>query len=687
MAHFASSKVVEDLQTLFNHIMQYPDRQPKFYGNVKAGKIERAKRSSIHENIRRIFKGKLDSETDGEGIFVICAMPRDGVSKFNASQARDAKKNAPRSGRKKKQSQRNDNPSKPKPTALLGKYLHFTLFKENRETMAVISLMSKSAGRNTHFNYAGTKDRRGVTSQRVCVLHGNVNQVIAASKSIYGLVKVGNFEYRNHDLELGQLLGNEFHITLRDCAFSSPKEADDNTTLTIANAVIAQSVQALQQQGFLNYWGLQRFGTFGTSTDTVGAAMLKEDFAQAVDLILSYKSECLEPEKDNTMISEMISTDDRARAEGIDIFRTTGDARSALQRIPKYFNAERSIIQYLGRAGQADDHLAALHSIPRGLRVFYVHAYQSLVWNHVASERWRAFGSSVVEGDLVIVEQKAREVVPEGTDADGEIIVYAGAQDRSIHREDYFERARALSKEEAESGQYTIFDIVLPTPGYDIIYPANKIGKFYETFMGSERGSGLDPHNMRRAQKDYNLPGHYRKFAAKPMGDITFEVKAYHDEDEQLMDTDWNRLRKDKPEEQPRAGPHHEYQRQGDGSHRQDGAETMDNHSDGVTGDSSNPQIHAQSIDNVDAEVTLKVEDGMPTSTITAPVNGSTVSTATNSTGGVPLDGNGSPKEDMKVAVIIKMQLPKSTYATIALRELMKKGGMKEWRGGFRGGR
>ena len=45
-----------------------------------------------------------------------------------------------------------------------------------------------------------------------------------------------------------------------------------------------------------------------------------------------------------------------------------------------------------------------------------------------------------------------------------------------------------------------------------------------------------------------------------------------------------------------------------------------------------------------------------------------------------------SKEKDEKIAVIIKMQLGSSTYATIALRELMK-GGVTTWKGDFAGGR
>ena len=40
-------------------------------------------------------------------------------------------------------------------------------------------------------------------------------------------------------------------------------------------------------------------------------------------------------------------------------------------------------------------------SIQRNMRLMYVHAYQSFVWNTVAGKRWEVYGNKTVEGDLV----------------------------------------------------------------------------------------------------------------------------------------------------------------------------------------------------------------------------------------------------------------------------------------------
>ena len=484
------------------------------------------------------------------------------------------------------------------------------------EAIAWISRQLKMPAKS--FQFAGTKDRRGVTVQRVSVYRVLADRMIAAGRTLKQ-AKIGNYNHQPHELRLGDLVGNEFVITLRDCQFPSVDGVGTEQRLNVASAVVSESVNSLRENGFINYYGLQRFGTFSTRTDIIGVKMLQGDFKAAVDAILEFSPASFEAAQESMSGYDRIAADDKARAYAIQQFRDTGKSHQALESMPRKFSAESSIICHLSGSSSKSDYQGALSTVPRNLRLMYVHAYQSLVWNVMASLRWKEHGSQVVEGDLVLVRDHADKVdtfaKATDVDADGELIVLPDEEDRAANIDDLFERARTLTKEEADSGKYTIFNIVLPTPGYDILYPANEMAEHYKSFMASERGGGLDPHDMRRSWKDISLSGSYRKLLAQPIGDVTFEVKAYTGDDEQFVETDLDRMSKW-----------------------------------GKLADRSQTRLVADAVNGEGGEaLKIKIEE--------------------------------------KLAVILKLQLGSSQYATMALRELMGPGGLQTYKPDYGGGR
>ena len=532
---------------------------------------------------------------------------------------------------------------KPSWEELGGDYLHFTLCKENKDTMESISWLSKELKTKPGiFQFAGTKDRRAVTVQRVSVYRILADRMISAGRSLRN-AKIGNFEYRSSALQLGELSGNEFVVTLRDCDFHYPMPMDCKTIVEGARSIIGAATKHLSERGFINYYGLQRFGTFSTSTSEVGLKLLQGDFKAAVDAILHFGPTSLDGAQDLRSTTDKISREDHARACAIHSFTTTGNVD--LYALPRKYSAESNIIRHLSRTGQRNDYLGALQTIQRNLRLMYVHAYQSLVWNMAASERWKRFGSAVAEGDLVLIdehEDKTKQSFKtEEVDEAGETIIQPSAEDRASDPEDLFTRARPLSKDEADSGTYTIFDVVLPTPGYDIKYPANEMHEFYKDFMASERGGRLDPHDMRRKWKDLSLSGSYRKFLARPSQDISFDVRVYNDENEQFVETDLDRLSK--------------------GIHEN----INDVHNNAWKSEPTEMNSDRKHPDHLNNEVLCELSD--------------------SETGGVRLSGG--LYKDFKIAVILRFQLGTSQYATVALRELMKLGGVRTHKPEFSGGR
>ena len=517
-----NEQAVGELLALRDAMVADPKRKPKDLPQVRTTfTSDRIIRTQIHQDIRRIFNSRIDSSTDKDGILVLRAANR---------------------GQPQQQQNRSHGKGRLDWAERGGDFCHFTLYKENKDSSEVLSFMARmiKTGSRT-FSVAGTKDRRAATVQRVCAYRVDAERLAQLNKTLRGAA-VGDFEYHKTDFELGDLAGNEFVVTLRDCHFGIIGQTSTTHGLDLAQEHLRQAMAKLHTQGFLNYYGLQRFGTFAIATDAIGQKILKEDFEAACNLLLEYNTSALEQ---LDPVNAKVGWEDRARAEAIKLWREEPTSREALDKMPKRFIAEVALMRHLGR--KPNDFFGALMMIPRNLKIMYTHAYQSLVWNKAVTERWRLYGDRAVEGDLVLVKDhgdgsKEAEVA-DVVDADGEVVIQPEGEDVAKSANEVFERARPLSADEASSGRYSIFDIVMPSPGFDVVYPANESGEFYKNFMGSEAGGLLDPYDMRRKQKDFSMSGHYRKMLSSIGADWDVELRQYAKEDEQFVKTDLEKIR------------------------------------------------------------------------------------------------------------------------------------------------
>lgn len=121
----------------------------------------------------------------------------------------------------------------------------------------------------------------------------------------------------------------------------------------------------------------------------------------------------------------------------------------------------------------------------------YIHAYQSLIWNEMVSRRIAKFGLQVCEGDLVYSnddEHVAAEVIDDETaiieeedadDAADESNQVPPDQQRSSE-------VKHVKKADIDSNSYTIFDVILPLPGHDVLYPANECAEWYKERLAQD---------------------------------------------------------------------------------------------------------------------------------------------------------------------------------------------------------
>ncbi|KAK4123646.1 pseudouridine synthase [Parathielavia appendiculata] len=481
---------------------------------------DRAKRGTIHQEIRRIFRSRFDTVADATGVITATA------AKW-AVNSRAASQNwAPRRDNSRRDQAREFG-------ELGGEYLHFTLYKENKDTMDAVNTIARLLKiKASNFGFAGTKDRRAGTVQRISVYRQKASNLIWLNTRIPN-VKVGDFEYSKEPLQLGQHGGNEFVITLKNCQ----PLGGDNCSLPQRMKMIQQAVECglayLKHNGYINYYGLQRFGTYTIGTHLLGMKILKGDYEGFIEDILHVDDDLLKEVLSNAPHHYgpgkdfQNSRDDHNRARGITTWKATKNAGKALEFLPKRFSSETAIIRHLGK--NPKDFTGAVLSITRGMRMMYVHAYQSYVWNFVATRRWSKYGAKVIEGDLVLVTGTRRRDKSD----DDEFNPYDDNDDDNIYAQ-----AHAVTAAEVATGKYTIFDVVLPTPGYDVSYPRNEIGEYYVEFMGKPENGALNPFDMRRKQREFSLSGNYRPLIGRLIGDPQYAVRAYRDDTEQMYPTD-----------------------------------------------------------------------------------------------------------------------------------------------------
>ncbi|CAG98300.1 pseudouridine synthase PUS7 [Kluyveromyces lactis] len=455
---------------------------------------DKLERTKIHQLLRRAFDNKLESVTTDSNHFIVgMASRQTRVSKEELiEQTKDA--NGVENW--------GYGPSK--------SFIHFTVYKENKDTMDVANTLSKFMRIPTRLiRFSGTKDRRAVTCQRMSLSKIGLDRLNGLNKGLKGVV-LGGYKFEDEPLNLGDLQGNEFTIAIRDVSLKN--EGDD------LDDILANGMKSLEQNGFINYFGMQRFGTFSVSTHQIGQVLLSGNWKQAVDLIMA--------EQENVL---PISKEARR------IWAQTRNPIYAAKAMPHQCLAENAILNALcheEKCETSNDYpISSYHNailkIPRNLRTMYVHAYQSYVWNMVASERIKLFGLNVIEGDLVVDETSAAESDDQAKQDEDDF-------DEDL-RETKFIRARPVTAEEVAAQTFTVNDVVLPTPGFDIVYPSNEnLRQLYVDVMAKDN---MDPFDMKRKVRDFSLAGSYRNVINKPT-DIEYQVVSYENPTDQLINTD-----------------------------------------------------------------------------------------------------------------------------------------------------
>lgn len=155
--------------------------------------------------------------------------------------------------------------------------LQFILKKTNFELMTLrIRLAELLHISQRSFGFAGIKDKKAVTYQFATVTNVQPEQLLQATQGLPG-VEICGMRWVEQPLEVGQLWGNRFHLTLRNIPSTQVH-------------LIPQAISEVCQQGFVNYFGTQRFGgenEFETVNAMVGLLLMRGDWSECVSYLLT----------------------------------------------------------------------------------------------------------------------------------------------------------------------------------------------------------------------------------------------------------------------------------------------------------------------------------------------------------------------------------------------------------------
>lgn len=238
-----------------------------------------------------------------------------------------------------------------------GEYTIARIKAKNWETNRLVRQLSRRLGiSRKKIGFAGTKDKRAITTQLISI-KAPMENVKKIHLKDFEVLEVYT---SNKGLEIGDLIGNRFDITIRDIRFS---ESD-------ALLILSKTLEELNTlRGSPNFFGHQRFGAVRPITHIMGKKILEEDFKGAVFEYLGNPRDIEGPEAQEAR---------RAFDEG----RSYSEV---LALFPKYFSFERAMLNHLIK--NENDFLGALAALPKNLSMMFIHAYQSYLFNKILSKR------------------------------------------------------------------------------------------------------------------------------------------------------------------------------------------------------------------------------------------------------------------------------------------------------------
>ena len=228
---------------------------------------------------------------------------------------------------------------------------YYPLYRVEKRSIDTLHMeKSLSEALKSRLSYGGMKDKRAVAVQYVTPTSTKSLRPTQVVRERFTAQLVG---FTPRPLSRGMIKGNRFTVVLRGCCAEMPTRLEEVFALA--------SVRRLP-----NFFGFQRFGAKEVGTHLLGRALVRQEFEEAVSLML-LRPRTTDDEETRTARSAMA---DGKYAEGANV-------------LPAHQDVERMVARHL--SSKPEDWIGALRAVPMKLRRLYVQAYQSFLFNRTLS--------------------------------------------------------------------------------------------------------------------------------------------------------------------------------------------------------------------------------------------------------------------------------------------------------------
>lgn len=236
-----------------------------------------------------------------------------------------------------------------------GKTIWCDLVKIGVDTLEAVEELSRQLGlEKKSIGVAGIKDKRALTSQSVSI-RGIKTDKLAAVSAAHFFLK--NITIGKGALSPGALRDNRFTIIVRTEDAPEPQD-------------IETKISDLQEQGFWNFFYLQRFGTPRLISHRLGLLILQERYEEVVNMTLTHANQREVPYFQNL------------RAHLAELWGDTKALLDAIEPLPHTFRNEKKMLLYL--SDHPGDFIGALNQAPEQIKL-WIYAYGSGLFNQALS--------------------------------------------------------------------------------------------------------------------------------------------------------------------------------------------------------------------------------------------------------------------------------------------------------------